>query len=74
MSDVKISEEAKSWISNLARPLKDFYTSIGRHLDKDDLYLEIERRFGDQILRELCIPRGLSLGACLIIARAVAEE
>lgn len=74
MEGFKVSDEAKTWLRSIAKPLKDFYLSMGRHMSEGELYLEIERRFGDEIMRKVCIPHGFNLGACLLIARAVAEE
>jgi hypothetical protein len=37
------------------------------------LSLEIERRFGEEIVKKVCIPHGVSQGASLIVALAVAK-
>jgi hypothetical protein len=67
-SPVKVSDEAKEWMAPLIAPIREFYKGLGRRMTERDLYIEIERRFGEQILREVCIPHGLSQGACLLIA------
>ncbi len=38
-----------------------------------DFIIMLETKFGDQLLKEICIPRGLSHGACLLVALAVAR-
>ena len=73
-SPVTVSAEAKSWLKGLATELRTFYRRLGRTLTERDLLLEIERRYGARILREVCIPHGLFEGACLLIAAAVACE
>lgn len=71
---VEVSEEARSWLRELTVPLQDFYASLGRHLSTTDLAAEIEIRFGNQIVDKVCIPHGLSQGACLVIAIDVARK
>lgn len=73
-SPLIINDEARDWFNGLAEDLKKFYANQGRHLSKRELYFEIERRFGDRLLKEICIPRGLNLGACLIIAQEIAQD
>jgi hypothetical protein len=73
-SPIVLSEEAKKWMHELAEELKKFYSKLGRHLSDRDLAFEIERRYGDDILKKVCIPNGISEGACLIIAMEVAKE
>jgi tetrahydromethanopterin S-methyltransferase subunit G len=67
-STFKVSKEAKLWMAPLVGPIRDFYQRIGRQLSERELYVEIEQRFGDRILKEVCIPHGLDQGACLLIA------
>ena len=43
-------------------------------LSEEELLLEIERRFGEDLLSLICIPYKKSLGECLYIALAVAKE
>lgn len=67
-SPIVVTDEAKRWMAPLIAPIKDFYRKIGRNMSDPELMLEIERRFGEQILNEVCIPHGLAHGACLLIA------
>jgi len=68
-SPVRVTDEAKRWMSDLIPPIRDFYAKLGRRNITDaELAMEIERRFGDRILNEVCIPHGLYMGACLLIA------
>jgi hypothetical protein len=70
-----VSDEAKRWLDDLLLPLIEFYAKIGRHNITDtELALEIEKRFDDQIVQKICIPHGLFMGACLLIAIAVIKE
>lgn len=72
-SPVVISEEAKTWMQTLAAPLREAYETEWKDLPDTDLAMEIERRFGDQIVRQVCLPHGISNGVCLLIACAVAK-
>ncbi len=73
-SPVVISDEAKSWMASLAEELKAFYRQMGRNLSTTQLAEEIERRWGAEIVKQVCIPHGLFQGACLLIAMEVARE
>lgn len=73
-SPLTVTPEAKEWMNELAVKLRDFYSKLGRHLTERDLAIEIERRFGEEILHKVCIPNGLYEGACLIIAMEIAKE
>ena len=73
-SPITLTEESKKWMHELAEELKKFYSRLGRHLNDRDLAIEIERRYGDDILKKVCIPNNISEGACLIIALEVAKE
>ena len=73
-SPLKISEQAKAAVAPLVGPLREFYQKMGRHLSERELYIEIERRFGDRITKEVCIPLGIDRGACLLIAHKVMLE
>ncbi len=74
-SPVRVTDEAKRWMSDLIPPIRDFYAKLGRRNITDaELAMEIERRFGDRILNEVCIPHGLYMGACLLIAIQAIKE
>jgi hypothetical protein len=73
-SPVRITDETKRWMSDLIPPIKEFYVKLARREITDaELVLEIERRFGERILNEVCIPHGLYMGACLLIAIQAAD-
>jgi hypothetical protein len=69
-----VSEEAKEWMKPLIVPIQEFYAKLGRRMTDNELAMEIERRFGDRILEEVCIPHGLHMGACLLIAMQAAKD
>lgn len=73
-SPVKVTPEAKAWFETLRAELQAFYAKLGRKLTAHEMALEIERRFGDRMLKEVCIPQGLYEGVCLLIAMEVAKE
>jgi hypothetical protein len=66
--------ESRSWFSPLAVELQATYRAKWTQLNSHDLSLEIERTFGELIVREVCIPHGLAGGECLLIAMDVARE
>ena len=74
-SPLTIDEKtAMDWLGNLVLPLREFYGRFGKNLTDRDLMLAIERQFGNQIVRQVCVPHGLKDGSCLIIAAAVAKQ
>jgi hypothetical protein len=74
-SPILVTDEAKRWLGDLLSPLREFYANLGRHNITDaELALEIEKRFGDQLVQKVCIPHGLFMGACRLIAIAALKE
>jgi hypothetical protein len=69
-----VNPEVRKWFDSVAKELKDFYTSTGGTLADKELFLAIEREFGDRLLHEVCIPNGLSAGACVLAAMAICRE
>lgn len=73
-SPIVINEQSKSWFGELAPALREFYQKEGKNLSFNDLSLEMERRFGAEMFKKVCIPYGISQGSCLLIAIEVAKE
>lgn len=73
-SPIVMGEEAKTWIAHMAPELRELRIKLGPKITDDQLAFEIEKAYGERILKEVCIPHGLMLGACLQIAVAVAKE
>ena len=73
-SPLTVREEFLAVSKELGDPLRDFYRKIARPaMTNAELAFQIERHFGSEIVDKVCIPHGLSYGACLIIAIAVAK-
>ncbi len=73
-SPLKVREEFLVVNEELGKPLREFYSKIGRPaMTNAELAFQIERHFGSEIVDKVCVPHGLSYGACLIIAIAVAR-
>ena len=73
-SPIVFTPSAIQLMDGLADELKGFYSRLGRQITDAELALEIERRWGEKILKEVCIPMGMHLGACLLLAVAVAKK
>jgi hypothetical protein len=73
-SPLVITDEARSWMKDLAAPLKQFYREVGSKLTPPEFALEVEKKFGDELIQKICIPYGLAQGSCLIIAVQIAQE
>ncbi len=73
-SPIVINDDAKHWVDSLSDELHKLYQQMGSDVTDEKLALEIEKRFGEKILKDVCIPHGLYAGACLLIALEVAKE
>jgi hypothetical protein len=71
-SPLIITQDALMHLEPLKIPLRELYKEQSPMGDASML-LEIEKKFGDAILDLVCLPCGVSYGACLIIALAVAK-
>jgi hypothetical protein len=69
-----LNSEVRKWFDGMAKDLKDFYASTDGTLADKELFLAIEHEFGDRLLHEVCIPNGLSAGACVLAAIAICRE
>ena len=58
-------------------PIRDaliaWYSTFPENQSDANTLLGIERHFGDQLLELVCYPCGLSYGACLLVALAIAK-
>lgn len=73
-SPIVITEEAKTWMEELKPELQKLFLNGWQKLPDRMLLMEIEKKFGERIVRNICIPHGLHSGACLLIALQVAKE
>lgn len=71
-SPLQIKEQAKNKLDPMKQDLQKFWEE-NQNLKGIEIIMKLEAKFGDQILKELCIPLGLSHGSCLLIALAVAR-
>ncbi len=72
-SPLKFSEEAVARLEPIKDDLLAWYTKQPQGLGDATLMLKIEQSFGDILLKLICIPCGLSYGACLILALFMAK-
>ena len=73
-SPLIVTSEARAWVADIADGLRSFYRTEWHRLPERDVVIEIERRYGQILLEQVCIPHQIWQGACLIIALAVAKE
>jgi hypothetical protein len=69
-SPLKLNEERalEAFPAELGRAIQQYFSRLGRNLTRTEMAAEIERRFGERIVDEVCVPNGFSEGACLILA------
>jgi len=73
-SPFKINTKSEKLFANLKDELQAFYTSTGKNMTDGELMLEIEKQWGNKILKEICIPHNMTDGECLVIAAAIAKK
>jgi len=74
-SPLRVRDEFLKHAGSLVEPLQDFYRKLGRpDISPSELAFQIELHFGDQILEKICLPEGVSQGACMIVAIAIARD
>ena len=74
-SPIAITEQGREYFSEeLKIELKNYYKTTGYLLSYKELFLEIERIFGERILKEICIPHNLYASSCVLAAIEIARE
>jgi hypothetical protein len=72
---ITFTPEVQRALEPLRPELIEFWNTEGAKLTDDAVaLLEIERRFGSKLIERICLPYGLTHGACLLIAMAVARQ
>lgn len=72
--EVALSPRVLEYLAPLLPALQEFYAERGCRMTERELWVEIERRFGDTLARTFCIPLGLSEGAGVFIAALAARQ
>lgn len=72
-SPVKVSKNMKDLFWELKPDLKKMAQSNPK-LSDSDLAWKIEKKWGDYIMKNICIPHRISNGECLLIAVAAARD
>jgi len=73
-SPVVFTDEARAALEPIREGLVGFWRTLPKGISDGEALLAIEMRFGDALLRLVCIPCGLSHGACLILALDIAKQ
>ncbi len=73
-SPLVVKDSAKSLVPQDLRDKIVLAFADQPELSDVEMAVAIELRFGDEILREMCVPHGLYMGACLMICMAVVRD
>jgi hypothetical protein len=65
--------EFRAKLDPMKNDLRSFWEKY-KYLPVQDFIVQLEAYFGNRITKEICIPLGLSHGACLLMALAVAKD
>lgn len=72
-SPISVPMATRSWYAHMEHELREWWHSRGRHLKERDQFIDCENRFGERIMREVCLPQKLNVGACIIAAIEIAK-
>ena len=72
-SPLTFDPEALKLLDPIKLKLREFGRKLGPEIPVTVALMEIEREFGDALVRDVCIPRQLTHGTCLLMALAVAR-
>lgn len=73
-SPLIFSDFARHSLDPIEAELKELWRQTLQFMDDAEALLEIERVYGDRLLTLVCVPCGLSHGACLLLAFSVASD
>jgi|SRR6185369_1446310 len=73
-SPLVLTEAGKLAIAPMVSDLSAFYKTLSPKLDDVQVAMYIEQKFGDRLLKEICLPHDFSMGACLVLAVKAAKE
>lgn len=73
-SPLHFTEEAMASLDPIRADLIHFWGGLPPGTSDAEALLAIEQRFGDELLKDVCSPCGLSHGACLLLALAIAKQ
>jgi hypothetical protein len=73
-SPITFTPEALAHLEPLRPQLEDFWATLAPNTSDGEALLAIERHFGDELVRGVCIPCKMSHGACLLMALTIAKQ
>jgi hypothetical protein len=73
-SPLHFTDAAIAALEPMRQQLLEFWKSVPPGTTDGEALLLIEARFGDEILKYVCIPCSLSNGACLLLALTIAKQ
>ena len=73
-SPLIITPEVREMYAGFIGEIKEFYSKTGRHLSKEDCWLEIAVRWKDVLTQQVCLPLKLVSPTCVEIAMELAKE
>jgi hypothetical protein len=73
-SEFHLADDARGLYGPIALDLEKFWKDEGHGLAPVPLFIAVEQRWGEWLLHNICIPRKLSQGACVIGAIEFMKE
>lgn len=73
-SPVTATAQATTLLEPMSEELGEFYRTEGFKLDPRELFIAVEHKFGERLLKQICIPYNVHQGACVLAAIDVAKK
>jgi len=70
-SPLRVTRKAAQYYMPILDELQDFYHAEGHRLSERELFAETEERWGDYMVRHVCLPLGVDSGACVAMAMSL---
>ena len=71
---LRVTPRAIKAVSPILAPVLDFCRGLSDDLSDPEIAMQIENHFGDRLLAEVCIPNGMTMGACLVVLLALLKN
>ncbi len=73
-SPLTFTPEALATVNPLKPALIEWWNTRGKNLSHIDALFDLELKFGEKLVQNLCLPHKYSHGACILLALAVASN
>ena len=73
-SPLSLTQVARDWFTSLEADVKTWYRKTDKRVSDRDLFVLLEKEFGQRITDEICIPHQITREVCLAGAVLICRE